>query len=173
MIQVGIQKRDPSSFVENILELHERLGRHIGSVFSIEVDPDQEERIRPTYTSTNTAPPAKRTVTIGKLERVKLSEGRPGRIGFSYCFEGDSVLREDLQLSTSRVKVLLSGEWKVLHEPEAWWEEDQKREEEALAKRLAVTPKSQWTEEERLRMGEPSNFSYLSESKIDNSYGME
>jgi len=144
MIQVGTEKRDPNSFVGSVVELHERLSYHIGAVVSIELDPGKEDRLGRVE-----AFPDKRTVTVGRLERVKLTEGRLNRLTFGYCFEGDSAIREDFLFGSSRVKVLLDGQWKLIHEPEEWWKESQEQE----LKRLEITPKSQWTMDERSRHG--------------------
>lgn len=164
MIQVGAADLEANSIVKDFAELHERLSYHIGAIISIERDRDREKRsgdgvrqLPDGYLYDHDARPvAKRTVTSGRLERVKLTEGTPGKLDFGYCFEGDSALREDLSLEIVRVKVLLDGVWKTVHEPEAWRKAEQEESAAAELRRLAITPLSQWTEEERSRHGQPS-----------------
>lgn len=157
MLNLSNEQRDPSTFVKDNMELHERLSLYIGSVISVELDRNRELRvtgpvsdIRGTLYGSNGQLVSSRTVTAGKLERVKLTEGKPGQAAFGYCFEGDSAIREDIRLESSRIRVLAHGSWATIHEPEAWWRAEQEQEKA----RLDITPRSQWTEEDRQRHGQ-------------------
>jgi len=163
MIQVGAEDTEAQSSMRDLTELHERLSYHIGAIVSVEIDRDRERRLKSSTKgigsfvySENGTPLGSRTVTSGRLERVKLTEGIPGQSTFGYCFEGDTAIREDISLADSSVKVLLDGVWKIIHEPEAWRVADQEESAAAELKRLAITPLSQWTEDERRRHGQPS-----------------
>jgi len=163
MIQVGTADQSSGSSLETIVELHEQLSFHIGAIISLEIDLQRERRLKEKISDiqgqiygANGGLIAKRTVTTGRLERVKLTEGKPGSLSFGYCFEGDSAIREDLYLDSARVKVLLDGSWKLIHEPESWRAAEEEDATAAELKRLAITPLSQWTEDERQRYGKPS-----------------
>lgn len=152
MLNLSSEQRDPSTFAKDLVELHGRLSLYIGAVISVELDPHRKFRLSADALEVsghlygrNGAPVTSRTVTAGKLERVKLKEGKPGQVTFGYCFEGDSALREDIGLDSSRIRVLSHGSWATVHEPEAWWKADQEKEKA----RLDITPRSQWTAEDR------------------------
>jgi len=161
MLNLSNEQRDPSTFVGSIQELHERLSFYIGAVISVELDSERNRRNEAGVRDLADGHLydhrghllIKRTVTAGRLERVKLTEGEPGNFTLGYCFDGDSAIREDIELPSSRIRVLEHGSWATIHEPGAWWKEDQDKSKIEERKRLEITPKSQWTMDERSRHG--------------------